>query len=60
MNDNFCVTASVKMMALPLQFGAKLKKVIDFTIKNNPNTTVFIVDRLMTARYIDYAEPSYT
>ena len=60
MDQDFGIAVSFEKMALCNEPLAKLFVVVDFTVKNNPNRTVFIRDWLMSRCQVDNAEPPHT
>ena len=59
MDDYLCIAVGVKAVTTQLEFFLQLGKVIYLTVKNCPDSLVFIVDRLASAREIDDAEPPH-
>src|ERR1700674_2915126 len=56
MNDYFRIGLGVETMPAPLEFRAKLRKVVDFAVKDDPRTPVLVEHRLVTAGKINDAE----
>ena len=49
MNNNFCVGMSIEMVAASFEFASQLGKIVDFTVKNDPDALVFVVNGLAAA-----------
>src|SRR5579864_1710617 len=48
-----CIALRSKVMTALLQFFLKLTVVIDFSIKDNKDTLIFVKNRLMTSSEVD-------
>ena len=59
MHNGFGIALGTVAMASGLQVPAQLLVIVDFPIEDDPNTFVFIVDRLMTGLNVDDAEPAH-
>src|SRR6266567_491427 len=53
MYNRLCIAFRSKVMPALLQFFLKLTVVIDFSIKDNQDTLIFVKNRLMTPSEID-------
>jgi hypothetical protein len=59
MNDDFCIAMGVEVVATSFEFGSQLGKVINLAIEDRPYRLVFVVNGLLTAGYVDDAEPAH-
>ena len=59
MQDDFRVGIRVKLRSELFQIGAKLLKVVDFAVKNNPRGSGRIMNRLLTAGKVDNRKPAH-
>ena len=59
-DNDLGVGVGVKAMTAAFEFGPKLGKVIDFTVKHHPDRPVFIEDGLMAAGNVNNAEAAHT
>ena len=57
-DDDLRVGSGFKRVPGGLQFFTQLYKIINLTVKNNLQTSVFIADRLGAALHIDNAQPT--
>src|SRR5437016_2176806 len=60
MNDDLGIGPRIETMTLPLEGGSQAFEVIDFAVEDDPNRTIFVMDRLMACGQIDNAEPAHT
>src|SRR5882724_5226800 len=58
-NDDLGVSIGVKAMAAGLEARSQFGKVVDLSIKNDPDRAIFIVDWLLAGRKIDDAQPTH-
>ena len=49
MNDNLSIAVCVKAMTVTFKLAAKLRKVINLSVKHHPDRSVLIENRLVTA-----------
>jgi len=59
-DDRLCVAIGCELVTLQFEFTAKSSKVVDFSVIDGPNRTVFVPHRLVTPRYVDYAQSANT
>ena len=59
MDNHLRISTRVKPVALFLELGAKLREVVDLTVENDPDRTIFIKNGLMAAAQIDDAEAAH-
>src|SRR5947209_10837695 len=59
MDDHLGVCMRAKDMSLTLQFRPQIGEVVDFSIEDDENSTVFVENRLVTARQVNDAEPPH-
>src|SRR5438105_15885709 len=56
MNYDFGIRVGIEAMPFELQILPELGEVIDLAVENNPDSLVFVVDRLMSACQINDAQ----
>jgi hypothetical protein len=56
MDNDLCVRARFELMSSLLEFLAQLDKVVDLTVENNLEASVFVTNGLGTSFHIDDAE----
>jgi hypothetical protein len=60
MNDDFGVRVGIKAVTAALEFLAKFREVVDFSVEDDPQTFVFVMDRLPSAGKVDDAQAPHT
>ena len=60
MNDDFGIGLGVEAMTALFQFGAELRKIVDFAIEDDPRAAVFVEYRLVAAGKVDDAEAAHS
>jgi hypothetical protein len=60
MNDYFGISIGVKAMTAGLEARSQFGKVIDLSIKNDPDRSIFVVDWLPAIRKIDDTQPAHS
>jgi bifunctional DNase/RNase len=59
MDDNFGIGIGSEMMATPLQFGAKFRKIVNLSIEDNRDAVVFIEKRLVASGQVNDAQAAH-
>ena len=59
MDNNLRVSVSIEMVATSFEFAPQLEKIVDFTVENDPDAFVFVVNRLVAAGKVDDTEPAH-
>jgi hypothetical protein len=59
MDNNLRIAPCVKLVPTGLEIASHTLKVVNFSVKNNPDTPVFIVNGLVPAGNIDDAQSSH-
>src|SRR5438874_13733965 len=59
MNNAFCIGVSVEMVATSFEFAPQLEKIVDFTVENDPDALVFVVNGLSAAGKVDDTEAAH-
>jgi alpha-L-fucosidase len=57
---DFGVSLCFEVVTATLKLGAEIEKVVDLTIENHPDGSVFVKDWLLTARQINNAEAAHS
>src|SRR5580692_4397056 len=57
--DNFSIRMGVKAMTATFKLLAQLRKVIDFSVKNDPQARVFVVNRLSPAGKVNDTQAAH-
>jgi hypothetical protein len=60
MKDYLSVRVGIKAVAAAFELLAKLRKVIDFSVEDDPQAAVFVVNRLPPAGKVDDAQTPHT
>src|SRR5215831_4681685 len=60
MDDHLRIRFGAENVAVAFQFMPEIEKVVDFTVKNNPNGFFTVRHGLMTAPQVDNREPAKT
>jgi hypothetical protein len=59
MNDSFGIASGAIAVTAELKVLAQIRMIIDFTVENDPNTRVFIAERLVTGLDVNNAEAAH-
>jgi len=59
MNNDFGVGVRAEAMAATFEIGAKVGKVVDLAVENDPGAAVFVEDGLVAAGEVDNAEAAH-
>src|SRR5262249_55493018 len=59
-DDDLGIGCRVEAMAGSLELGSQFAKVVDFTVEDDPDRTILVVDRLVAGRQIDDAQAPHS
>src|SRR5690349_20309345 len=59
MYDDFRIRVGIEAMSASLEFAAKIREVVDLSVKDDPYGLILVVNRLMTTRNVDDAQPAH-
>src|ERR1700741_1853101 len=59
MDDNFRVVLSIKLMPAVLEFGPQFRKVVDFTVVDDPGRAILVEHGLVAARDINNGKTAH-
>src|SRR4029077_1084782 len=58
-DDDLSVGVRIEVVSTAFQLSAKLRKVVNLSVENNPDALIFVVNRLMSAGKVDDAKPAH-